>query len=396
MSDTDTAPDDKSAAVVNAADSAATPTATPAEKSTEKPREKPTVMRTTWIVLALIIGSLSWYLLSDRYAPYTSQARVQGYVVGVAPEVAGTVTKVLVSNNQEVEEGDALFEIDASQYQIALSRAESDLINAQSQVEAGNATVASARANLTAAKANELRASQDYARLKRLRETDPGTLSVRRLESSKASLDQARAKVVAAESDIQRAIEQKGGDDEGSNAILLSAQAAVAKARLDLANTVVKASSRGLVTDLRADVGQYAGTGKPVMTLIAIHDLWISAAFTENNLGHMHPGSVAEIVFDALPGAVFVGKVRNVGLGISAGQAPAPGTLPAVSNSRDWLRQAQRFPVEVGFEMRDGKPLKQLRIGGQASVIVYSDDAVVLRFLGRLYIRFMSWLSYAY
>lgn len=380
MSDTDTTPGGKSASISNAAE----------------PPAQPAVKRTTWIVFALIVGSLSWYLLSDRYAPYTSQARVQGYVVGVAPEIAGTVTKVHVGNNQEVEEGDALFEIDPSQYQIALSRAESDLINAQSQVDAGNATVASARANLTAAKANELRASQDYARLKRLRETDPGTLSLRRLESSKASLDQARAKVVAAEADIQRAIEQKGGDDDGSNAILLSAKAAVEKARLDLANTVVKASSRGLVTDLRADVGQYAGTGKPVMTLIAIHDLWINAAFTENNLGHMQPGSPAEIVFDALPGTVFAGNVRNVGLGISAGQAPAPGTLPSVSNSRDWLRQAQRFPVEVGFELRDDKMLRQLRIGGQASVIVYSDDAWLLRLLGRGYIRLMSWLSYAY
>ncbi|MFK8040779.1 HlyD family secretion protein [Congregibacter sp.] len=356
----------------------------------------PAMKRTTWIVLALIVGSLGWYLLSDRYAPYTSQARVQGYVIGVAPEVAGTITKVLISNNQEVEEGDPLFEIDPSQYQIALSRAESDLVNARSQVEAGNATVLSARANLTAAEANRLRASQDYARLKRLRETDPGTLSVRRLESSKASLDQAEAKVAAAKSDIQRAIEQKGGDDESSNAILLSAQSAVEKARLDLERTVVKASSAGLITDLRADVGQYAGTGKPVMTIIAIHDLWISAAFTENNLGHMRPGTTAEILFDALPGEVFPGSVRNVGLGISAGQAPAPGTLPTVSNSRDWLRQAQRFPVEVGFKVPRDQTVNQLRIGGQASVIVYSDDATVLRWLGQIYIRFMSWLSYAY
>lgn len=354
------------------------------------------IKRTSWIILAVIVASLSWYLLSDRYAPYTNQARVQGYVVGIAPEVAGTVKQVWVSNNQEVEAGDRLFAIDDSQYQIALSRAESDLQNAQSQVDAGNAVVASARANLSAAQANALRASQDFKRLKRLRETDAGTISLRRLESSKASLDQARAKVTAAESDIQRAIEQKGGDDDASNAILLSARAALEKARLDIANTVVKASSRGLVTDLRADVGQYAGTGKPVMTLIAIHDLWINAAFTENNLGHMHPGSPVEIVFDAVPGRVFAGEIRNVGLGISAGQAPAPGTLPSVNNSRDWLRQAQRFPVEIGFAATDAELREQLRIGGQAAVIVYSDEATVLRLLGRIYIRLMSWFSYIY
>jgi multidrug resistance efflux pump len=354
------------------------------------------VRRTSLVAGLLILASLSWYLLSDRYAPYTSQARVQGYVIGVAPQVAGNVTRVWVGNNQEVEEGDRLFEIDPTPYRIALSRAESDLVNTRGQVEAGNAMVASARASLDAAQANALRARQDFERLTRLHEDDPGTISMRRLESSKASLDQALAKVSAAESDIQRAIEQKGGDDDDSNAILLSARSAVEKARLDLDRTVVKASSAGMITDLRADVGQYAGTGKPVMTLIAIHDLWVNAEFTENNLGHLMAGSPAEILFDALPGRVFAGEVRSIGLGVSAGQTSQPGTLPSVQNSRDWLRQAQRFPVVVGFESTDRELREQLRIGGQAAVIVYSEEATVLKLLGRLYIRVMSWLSYAY
>jgi multidrug resistance efflux pump len=160
------------------------------------------VRRTSLVAGLLILASLSWYLLSDRYAPYTSQARVQGYVIGVAPQVAGNVTRVWVGNNQEVEEGDRLFEIDPTPYRIALSRAESDLVNTRGQVEAGNAMVASARASLDAAQANALRARQDFERLTRLHEDDPGTISMRRLESSKASLDQALAKVSAAESDI--------------------------------------------------------------------------------------------------------------------------------------------------------------------------------------------------
>lgn len=354
------------------------------------------VRRAGVIVAAIIAISLGWYLLADRFTPYTTQARVQGYVIGVAPQVAGVVTEVWVSNNQEVEEGDRLFQIDRSQYEIALAKAESDLANARSQVEAGNATVVSARANLKAAEANELRARQDYDRLKRLRESDPGTISMRRLESSKASLDQAVAKVAAARSDIQRAIEQKGGDDDSSNAILLIAQSALAKAKLDLANTVVTASSPGLITDLRADVGQYAGTGKAVLTLIAIHDLWVDAEFTENNLGHMTTGGEARILFDAVPGSIFSGTVRNVGLGVSAGRAPQPGTLPSVSNDRDWLRQAQRFPVQVDFTAKDPALVGQLRIGGQASVMVYSENASFLRFIGSVYLRVMSWFSYAY
>jgi multidrug resistance efflux pump len=278
-----------------------------------------------------------------------------------------------------------------------LKKAQSDLVNARSQVDAGSAAVESARANLRAALANELKAEQDYNRLSRLHREDPGTISVRRLEVSRASLDQARAQVVAREADIQRAIEQKGGDDDENNAILKAAQSAVEKAQLDLDNTVVEAASRGVITDLRADVGQYAGTGSPVLTLVAIHDVWINAEFTENNLGHLRPGTPVEILFDVLPGQVFEGEVRSIGLGVSEGKPPAPGTLPTIDNSRDWLRQAQRFTVVIGFDVDQHETLRrQLRVGGQASVIAYTDDQGILRLLGRAYIRLMSWLSYAY
>lgn len=355
------------------------------------------VKRGTLLIGLAILSSLAWYLVSDRYAPYTSQARVQGYVVGVAPKVAGVVTQVWVENNQKVEDGQRLFQIDPAQYEIALKRAESDLENARSQVEAGSAGVDAARANLRAAMANELKAEQDAGRLERLHAEDPGTISVRRLEVSRASLDQARAKVSAAKADIQQAIEQKGGDDDEDNAILKSALSAVEKAKLDLANTVVTAPSRGVITDLRTDVGLYAGTGAPVMTLIATQDVWISAEFTENNLGHLHPDSPVEILFDVLPGQVFQGELRSIGLGVSAGQAPPPGTLPTVDNNRDWLRQAQRFPVVVGFDPGQHPSLRgSLRVGGQASVIAYSDGHGLIRTLGEVYIRLMSWLSYAY
>jgi multidrug resistance efflux pump len=345
----------------------------------------------------VILLSLAWYLMADRFTPYTDQARLQGYVIGVAPKVAGVVTRVWIANNEEVEAGQPLFEIDTSQYEIALQKARSDLENAQRQVAAGSAVVESARANLRAARANEVKAEKDLNRLQRLYQEDPGTISQRRLEISQASLDQARAAVTAAEADIQRAIEQKGGDDEQDNSLLKTAQSAVDKAELDLANTTVKASSAGVITDLRADVGQFAGTGSPVMTLIAVHDMWISAEFTENNLGHLRAGSPVDIVLDALPGRVFSGTVRSIGLGISAGQPPPPGTLPTIQNSRDWLRQSQRFPVIIDFELPGDDSLRrQLRVGGQASVIAYSEGHGILALLGSAYIRLMSWFSYAY
>lgn len=353
------------------------------------------VQRGGLVVTLAIVASLAWYLLADRFTPYTSQARVQGYVVGVAPEVAGTVAKVWVKNNQDVEAGQRLFAIDDSQYRIALDKANSDLENARRQVGAGSAVVEAAHANLAAAQANEVKARQDATRLERLHGEDPGTISVRRLEVSRASLEQARAQVRAAEADIRRAIEQMGGADAENNTILNTALTAVEKANLDLANTVVKAPSSGLITDLRADVGQFAGTGTPVMTLIAIHDVWISAEFTENNLGHLQPGTPVAILFDALPGRVYEGRIRSIGLGVSAGQAPQAGTLPTVDNDRNWLRQAQRFPVIVGFEPNQAAGLRaQLRIGGQASVMAFSDGHGLLAALGRGWLRLLSWLSY--
>ena len=315
----------------------------------------------------------------------------------MAPKVAGLVTKVWVTNNQSVEEGQRLFEIDRSQYEISVQKARSDLESARRQVEAGSATVDSARANLLAAEANREKARKDYERLQRLYAEDPGTISTRRLEVSQATLDQTRAAVTAAEADIQRAIEQMGGQDEAENAILRSALSAVEKAELDLANTVVTAASRGVITDLRADVGLFAGTGNPVMTLIAVHDLWINAEFTENNLGNLTAGSEVEIIFDVMPGEVFEGKIRSIGLGVDFGQSHAAGTLPTIDNNRDWLRQSQRFPLIVDFDLRAHDELtRQLRVGGQASVIAYAEGHGFLKLLGQAYIRLMSWMSFAY
>ena len=80
-----------------------------------------------------------------------------------------------------------------------------------------------------------------------------------------------------------------------------------------------------MVTDLRTDVGHFVQAGAPVMTLIAIHDLWISADMTENNLGHIDVGDEVAIVLDVLPGEVLKGRVRSVGRGVDSGQQSSVG-----------------------------------------------------------------------
>ncbi|MHC8344220.1 HlyD family secretion protein [Pseudomonas sp. RT6P73] len=350
-----------------------------------------------WVLL-LILLSLAWHLLADRFTPYTQQARVGAFVIPVASEVAGRVIRVNVRNNQDVQAGDVLFEVDPQPYQIAVDRARADLESTRRQIGASTAGIASAQANLRAAQANELKAKQDNQRLEGLYREDPGTISVRLLEVSRANREQAVSQVAAARAEVQRAREQEGGNEE-DNALLRSAATALSKAELDLSNTQIRARSAGLITDLRTDAGQFAAAGGAVMTLIAIHDVWISADMTENNLGLVKVDTPVAIVLDALPGEVFEGRVRSVGYGVSVGQTPAPGTLPSVQNSRDWLRPAQRFPVIIEFSEDARKTLRDsraIRAGGQAEVMAFPTQGNPLNPLGRVFVGFMSWLSYAY
>ncbi|SEO08165.1 HlyD family secretion protein [Pseudomonas sp. NFACC39-1] len=362
-----------------------------------EPPAEPAPKGIKW-VLILITLSLAWYLLADRFTPYTQQARVGAFVIPVAAEVAGRVIRVNVRNNQDVKAGDVLFEVDPQPYQIAVDRARADLESTRRQIGASTAGIAAAQANLRAAQANELKAQQDNQRLEGLYREDPGTISVRLLEVSRANYQQAVSQVAAARAEVQRAREQEGGSAE-NNALLRSAATALSKAELDQANTQIRARSAGLITDLRTDAGQFAAIGSPVMTLIAIHDVWISADMTENNLGLVKPQTPVAIVLDALPGEVFDGHVRSVGYGVSVGPTTAPGTLPTVQNSRDWLRPAQRFPVIIEFSedsMARLRDTRAIRAGGQAEVMAFPSQSNPLNPLGRLFLRLMSWLSYVY
>ena len=347
------------------------------------------------IVLTLIIASLAWYFGSDRLTPYTSQARVQAFVVPVAAEVAGKVLKVYVKNNDEVQPGQPLFEIDPTQYRIALERSRSDYEAVRLSVNASTASVAAARASLQAAVANRVYAQQDATRLEQIYAEDPGALSVRRVQSAQASRDTAQSQEKKAEAELRRAQETAGEHGE-KNAQLLSARAAIEKAELDLKRTRVVAPARGSVTDLRIDAGHFAQAGAPAMTLIALHDLWISADMTENNLGNVKPGDKVAILLDVMPGEVLQGRVRSVGTGISPGKQAQPGALPEIENSRDWLRQAQRFPVAVEFDPSERERLRGVRIGGQADILIYTGDYDLMNWLAGVFISLMSYVSYLY
>jgi len=352
------------------------------------------VRKWTLIVLAICGVLIAWYLVADRHTPYTSQARVHALVVPIASQVSATVVDVFVSNNQFVKEGEELFRIDPERFQLAVETAEANLQSARQATGASAANITAAEASLGAAIANKTRSEQDVERMRGIREEDPGAISMRRLQSSEAAYSISVQQVEAARASLEKA-RQDFGEAGEQNVRILQAQAALSQAQLDLKRTSVRAPTDGLVTDVRVDRGNFASTGAPQMTFLAVHNVWVQADFTENNLGNIEPGADVEIAFDAMPGKVFKGTVRSMGYGVSVDTA-ALGALPTIENNRQWLRDAQRFPVVVDVDNLGSSKMSGIRVGSQASVMVYAGDSWILNSIAWIYVRGASILSYAY
>lgn len=358
-----------------------------------KPAKDP-VRRWTLIILAICALLLVWYLRSDRVTPYTSQARVHAMVVPIASEVSGTITGVAVTNNQAVTRGQELFQIDIERYQLALQNAQAALDQARQAQGAAKANVDSALASVASAKASEEKARLDAERMRNIREQDPGALSKRRLESAEASLVSAQSRVRSAEAALAAAREQLGKPGD-QNAAVQQALANLQTAQLNLDRATVRAPEDGVVTGVQLDRGNFVSAGHPQMTFIATHNVWIQADFTENNLGHLDPGDEVGIVFDVYPGRVITGEVSEIGFGVSL-DSPPLGSLPTIKNDNSWLRSAQRYPVLVRFELPVENNTTRIKVGSQASVIVFTGSNPLFNFLARVHLCLVSLLTYAY
>ncbi len=358
----------------------------------ESPAKDPVKVWTLRVV-AVALLLMVFYLIADRVTPVSTQARVHALVVPVAAEVSGTVTDVLVNRNQLVSAGDVLFRIDRTQYELAVVSAEANLETARQATGASEAGIPAAEAGVRAAQANLERSRQDTERLRRIKQQDPGAISDRRLEAAETTLRVAQEQVNAARASLEQARRNLGETGE-QNARIQQALAALEQAQVNLSRTEVLAPTDGVVTDVRVDRGNFAGAGVPQMTFISTTDIWVQADFTENNLGKVDRGDEVDIVFDVYPGRVFDGNVRDLSFGVAVDSAPL-GSLPTVQNNRQWLRDAQRFPVVVGFDM-EREDMRQLRVGAQATVVIYATDSWIFNTLGKLYIRVGSILSYAY
>ena len=341
------------------------------------------------VVVALVF--FIWYIAADRMTPSTDQARVRGFVVPMAPQVAGVVTWVNVDMNQRVEEGQMLIQIDPDNYELAVKQAEAELEKAGQSVGADTADVSSAQAKVVEARASLRSVEAGAQRIIAIEDT--GVVTQAEVDKAKADIASGEARVAEAVASLQRARENLGVAGV-ENASVVSAMAKLEKAQLDLSRSVIYAPGDGGVTNVRVHVGYFASVGQPVMTFISSHDVWMEAYMRENNIGNIQQGDPVEFVLDSMPGTVHSGKVASVGFGVEDSSGGQIGELASVQAQTGWMRDAQRFPVIISYD--DDSTIGYRREAGQADVIVYATDNIFMNALAWIWIRVISIFSYLY
>jgi multidrug resistance efflux pump len=344
------------------------------------------------IALAVLLTLFAYHVLSDRFTPYSSQARVETFLTQIAPEVAGDVLQVGVKDNGTVTKGQLLFRIDPEPYEVAVRSAEANLSVALQGADVSVADIAAAQAQIAKQRA-------DLAASRQLRNIVTNLVGKRALSETQGI--RARADTAKTEADLTRAqadlrkAEASLGAPGLRNPKVRQALATLEQARLDLRNTRVVAPANGTVTNLRLAAGQYVAPGQPLLSFLESGPRWISADMRENQLGNVKPGQRVYVAFDVRPGKLYRGQVQSIGWGISQGNEAPTGQLSTVEAPQGWVREPQRFPVRILLLPDDKGPGLDLgRSGAQANVIIFTDDHSILNPIGWLWIKAVALLSY--
>lgn len=341
--------------------------------------------------LAFCLIFAIWSLFADRLTPSTSQARVRGYVVQVTSEVAGKIDTIHVESNQIVKKGDLLFEIEEEPFLIAIAEAEAALQDAQQQVGGDEKGILAAEASVVETKVRYETAYKDAMRAATIAKS--GAIAARDVDIAFAKAEEAKAGIARAEANLEE-VRNRFGQQGDQNTKFKQALAKLEQARLNLNYSNVLAPADGVVSNMKLEVGHYASPGTRLVSVISVKDVWIEAYLRENNLGNLKQGDPVDIALDSAPGRVFDGVVDSISYGVKWNRNEKQGELASISTNSGWLRDPQRFPVIIKFS--DEQTVGLRREGGQADVIVYASDSWLLNFLGKVWIRVTTTLSYIY
>src|ERR1700719_1511371 len=272
------------------------------------------------LIVVCLAGWSAWALYQRCVSdPWTRYSQVRANIVGIAPRVSGPIIHVAVHDNQQVKMGELLFEIDPADFIAQLNVTSGVVLNSE---------------------ANLKQRQQDLNRQSELYKNH-----------------------VVAQQDFQNAED----NFSAAQAQLVSARANLELARLNLSYTKVFAPVNGYVTNMNTSEGTYVTAGKQLIALVDGSSFWIAAYFKETQVPHIQIGQKANL---ALMGnrQPFQGVVRSIGWGIyvqDGSGSDATGLLPSISQTVDWVRLPQRFPVRIE---PSGVPPVPLRIGQTVSV----------------------------
>ena len=326
--------------------------------------------------------------------PWTRNGQVQADIIQVTPRISGPIVTLSISDNQLVEAGDLLFEIDPRTFQAELdrTRAQLDITGdnvrvLSEQVEVAKASIDVAKASIEQAKtyiaeieSTIIKNKAIYKRLKSLLEKNAASrqnmeiskseyeVSVQQKLSAKAELNQAKATLLQTLADLAKARAQLGkiGTD---NSQVRAALAAVRQAELNLEFTKVRAPVDGYITNLNIRQGTQAVANQPVLALVEVNNYWITGFFKENTIADIKSGDPAVVTLMTYPDTPLEASVNSIGWGISQ-QDGSTGfnLLPNISPTFEWIRLAQRVPVRI--HLSNVPENIKLRVGTTCSVLV--------------------------
>ncbi|MCM2678093.1 HlyD family secretion protein [Echinimonas agarilytica] len=362
------------------------------EKAPQEDKKKPeALLRISKFLLGLCIFFFLLYLIMDRHAPSTDLARVKLYITPITPEVSGHVTQIHVDVNQLIQPGETIFSIDQTDYLVAVAKAQENLRLAGTTVGAQTADIGVAQSRVADAK-TQLETTRIQAN-RIFNMAGKGVVSQADADDARAKLDAAEARVITSEADLVKA-QQTLGAQGMDNSQIKAAMLELENAELDLARTQITAPSLGTLANLTIEAGYYAQAGKPLTSYLNVENVWVEAYMRENNLEHIAVGDRVAMVLDNAPGRVFTGTVSKSYWAVDFGDPTDPSQLAKSQNKKGWMRDAQRFPINITFDDPEiSRGLK--RHGGQVDVIVFTDDNFIINSLGHIWIRIVSILSYA-
>jgi multidrug resistance efflux pump len=316
----------------------------------------PVLLTVLVVAIAVLLGRAMW----DAYmgAPWTRDATVRAYVVTMAPEVTGRIVELPVVNNGNVHKGDLLMVIDPTNFTIAVSQAEATVQQAQASVQNLDAQMAVQQAQISASQAQLdqalaafVFAQQQATRFQTLAQDGWGT--VQNAQQFTSQLHQQAAAVQTARANLnlaQRQVESLKAQRMSAEANVAQAKAQLRQAQVNLERTRIVSPVDGYVTNLLAQLGDFANAGANTISVVDANSFWVDGYFEETNLAPIRMGDPARIKLMG-HSEILRGHVESIARAINVANAqPASQGVANVNPIFTWVRLAQRIPVSIHID----------------------------------------------